>query len=89
MAQSKETKAKEDCSGLICPSGAESTKNSAENLATTANVLFIAGGVLAAAGVSMVILGGASSGPEPNQATLRLSPGVQPGGGALFASGTF
>jgi hypothetical protein len=89
MAQSKETKAKEDCVGLVCPSGAESTKNSAENLAATANVLFITGGVLAAAGVSMVIFGGTASGSEANQATLRLSPGVQPGGGAIFASGAF
>lgn len=89
LSQSQEEKAQEDCVGTICPSANESSKNSAESLAKTANILLITGGVLAAAGITMVILGGKSKSDEASHATLSLSPGVQLGGGALFATGSF
>jgi hypothetical protein len=44
----------------------------AENLATTANVLFIVGGVVAAGGVTWIVL---SRGAEPTRAKLRIGPG--------------
>jgi hypothetical protein len=89
LSQSKEKKAQEGCIAAICPSSNESSKNSAESLAKTANILLITGGVLAAAGITMVILGGKSKSNEASHATLSLSPGVQLGGGALFATGSF
>lgn len=89
LSQSKEEKAKEGCVGTICPSAGESSKNSAQTLATTANILLISGGVLAAAGITMVIVGGKSKNESASHASLHLTPGVQLGGGALFAAGTF
>lgn len=87
LAKSNESKAKEDCLGKVCPSSGEAKKNSAETLATTANVLFIAGGVLAATGVTLVVLGGAEQ--SKDTARLEFSPGIGPQGGAVFARGTF
>lgn len=89
MSQSKEKQAKEDCVNLACPSAAESTKNAAVSLATTANILFVAGGVLTAVGVSLWLVGSESSSGAKSQASLRLSPGVQVGGGSVVALGTF
>lgn len=87
VAKSNESKAKEDCNGKICPSSGASKRDSAENLAKTANVLFIAGGVLAATGVTLVIVG--APGPSKDAARLELTPGIGLGGGALFARGSF
>lgn len=87
LSQNKEEQAKEGCLNKVCPSSNASERDSAESLATTANVLFIAGGVLAATGVTLVILGGAKSSKET--ASLEMAPGLGPQGGALFARGTF
>ncbi len=87
LSQNKEETAKEDCVDKICPSAGADDKDAAESLATTANVLFIAGGVLAGAGVTLVILGSSKSPKEA--ASLELSPGFGPRGGSLFARGTF
>lgn len=87
LAKSSESKAKEDCLGKICPSSGEAKKNSAESLALTANVLFIAGGVLAATGVTLVVLGSAE--PSNDSARLEFTPGIGPQGGAVFATGRF
>lgn len=87
LAKSNESKAKEGCSGKICPSSGASQRDSARSLATTANVLFIAGGVLAATGVTLVVLDGSETKKEA--ARLELTPGFGPGGGALFARGSF
>jgi hypothetical protein len=87
LAKSSESKAKEDCLDKICPSSGEGKKNSAESLATTANILFIAGGVLAATGVTLVVLGGTEQ--SKDTARLEFTPGFGPQGGALFARGSF
>lgn len=86
MAKSKEDSAKEGCIGTICPTAGNSSKDSAESLAGTANILFIAGGVLAATGITLILVGGDS---EEETATLQLAPSPTPGGGGLFAWGTF
>jgi len=53
--------------------------------------LIIGGGVLAAGGVGMVVLGGPKSSEAPKSArvTLRLLPAVGSNGGALWAAGSF
>ena len=73
LAKNKEEQAKENCLGTVCPEVDESKKNSAQSLATTANVLFIAGGVLAATGITLVIVGG----PAKAKTTAQLTPGPQ------------
>lgn len=87
FAKRDESKAKEDCEGKICPSSGDAKRDSAESWAATANVLFIAGGVLAATGVTLVVLGGADS--SKSTARLQVTPALGPQGGALFAKGTF
>ena len=87
FAKRDESKAKEGCEGKICPSSGDAKRDSAESWAATANILFIAGGVLAATGVTLIVLGGAES--SKATARLQVTPGLGPQGGALFAKGTF
>lgn len=90
MAKGKESDAKKDCMGSVCLTSAESKFDSAHSLATVANVLIIGGGVVAAGGVGMIILGGPSSeAPKSAHVSLRLLPAVSPNGGALWAAGSF
>jgi len=87
IAKSNEDGAKEDCIGLICPGDASSEKDTAESLAGITNVLFIAGGVLAATGITLILIGDDSS--SESSASLQLSPSPTPNGGGLTAWGTF
>ena len=89
MAKSKEKQAKEDCVDGTCPESDLSKKKSAQGLATATNILFITGGVLAATGITLVIVGKPPKSKEVAQRTLELSPGVEWGGGSLFLSGTY
>ncbi len=93
MARSAETKATDACdSNKVCRTSAASDFDSAKSLATVTNVLFIGGGVLAAAGVGMVIIGSKSAkepAPAAFEPTLRLTPLVATDGAGLFATGTF
>jgi len=61
LSQSKEKNAKESCIGSVCKEDSEQEFDSAKTLATVANVLFISGGVLAATGITLVIVGGNKS----------------------------
>ena len=58
LSQSKEKNAKETCIDNICPEDSKQDFDSAKTMATVANVLFISGGVLAATGITLVIVGG-------------------------------
>src|SRR5690606_679398 len=91
MSQSKESKARDTCIESTCPESTEADLDSAASLATTANVLFIAGGVLAATGITLAILGTKSKKTESAMAARQLSvaPSVTPAGGGLFAYGRF
>jgi hypothetical protein len=93
MAKSKDKKATEACTNKVCPTSAESDFDSAKSLATVTNVLFIGGGVLAAAGVGLIIVGGKSSDENPKTAAsaprLRLTPVAGADGAGLFATGSF
>jgi hypothetical protein len=93
MAKSKESSATDQCHARVCPTKAESDFDSAHSLATVTNVLFIGGGVLAAAGVTLVIVGGKSSNADAPKAAaaprLRLTPAFGSGAASLLASGAF
>ncbi len=87
LSNTKESQAQEGCFEKICPSSGASKKESAESLSAAANILFIAGGVLAATGVTLVVVGAPKK--DEGTARLELSPGLGPQGGALFARGAF
>jgi len=94
MAKGKESDATDQCNAdKVCPTTAEADFDSASSLAGVSTVLFIGGGVLAAAGVGMIVFGGGSGKEAPPRAAraprLELSPFVGPSGGGVFASGTF
>jgi hypothetical protein len=72
----------------VCATDAESAFDKARNQALLSNILFIGGGVLTAAGVTMIVLGGSSS-PENPSARLELAPQVNPFGGGIAAFGHF
>jgi len=84
MAMGKVDDIKSRCIDNHCPPEDEEQGSNADTLATVSTVGFIAGGVLAAAGVVLLVWrpGGSSDAPDAS-ATLRVSPaGVQ-------LSGTF
>ena len=93
MASSADSRATDACnSDKVCPTSAEEDFDSASSLATVTNVLLIGGGVLAAGGITMIVLGGKGSGEKAAQAEpvrLRLTPVVASNGGGLFATGAF
>jgi len=92
-AKKKDSDARALCrdgaSGLECPESAHSQFDSAHSLGSTATVLMIGGGVVAAAGVGMIVFGGPSHAERPATARLRLSPVLTPSQLGLFAQGAF
>jgi hypothetical protein len=93
MAKGKESEALDQCSGNNCEPAAEESFDSAASLATVTNVLLIGGGVLAAAGVGLIVFGGSGAEQAPKSATaaprLVLSPAVGPGMSGVWATGRF
>ncbi len=101
LSQGTEKEALDDCFNEICAEDTKGDFDKAKNQAKVANILFITGGVLAAAGVTLIVIGSTSdSGPQdsallhtpaskPSPFTLQLSPMAQPGGGGVFAFGSF
>jgi hypothetical protein len=102
LAKNKESEATDGCYADVdandqpiqrCPEGGEAALESADDLARTTNYLLIGGGVLAAAGITMIIFGGpvetTSARIEPPRRSLRLQPLVSPRAAGLFATGTF
>jgi hypothetical protein len=91
MAKSASSRATDQCRDKVCPTKAGSDFDSASSLATVTNVLFIGGGVLAATGVTLVIVGG-KSGHDSKAASaprLELAPSVAANSAGLFARGAF
>jgi hypothetical protein len=94
MAKGKEDDATGQCNAdKVCPTAAEADFDSASSLATVSTVLYIGGGVLAAAGVGMIVFGGGGgkeSAPAAARAPrLELSPYVGATGAGVFARGSF
>ncbi|HET9955946.1 MAG TPA: hypothetical protein VFQ61_15665 [Polyangiaceae bacterium] len=74
---------------LECETSAAQDFDDASKLAKTANILYVTGGVLAGAGIGLMIFGGGTSPEVAKARPLKLTPVIGMGGGALFASGTF
>jgi hypothetical protein len=94
MAKGKESDATDQCNAdKVCPTAAEKDFDSASSLAGVSTVLYIGGGVLAAAGIGMVVFGGGGgkeSAPAAARAPrLELSPYVGANGAGVFARGAF
>lgn len=103
MAKNKEEEATRDCKPQFdpmtmmtvqfCDPEDEPILESADQLARTTNYLLIGGGVLAAAGVTLIIFGGpvhtTSAQVAPPKRALRLQPVLGPRTAGLFATGTF
>jgi hypothetical protein len=94
QAKNKEKDTREQCKtlpvlGLSCPNSSQSEFDSAAQKARIANVLLIGGGLLAAGGVVMILVGGPKDGAGRASATLSVSPQVGPRDAGVFASGTF
>lgn len=93
LAKGKESDATGQCSAdMVCPTAAEADFDSASSLASVSTILFIGGGVLAAAGVGMVVFGGGGS-EAPAAALvsprLELAPAIGAGSAGVWAKGTF
>jgi hypothetical protein len=92
-AKSKENSVVDTCKnidvGFRCPDSQHSQYESAQNSAKLANVFLIAGGVLTAGGVVMIIVGGPKSSTPAASARLSLTPVVGPRDAGVFAQGTF
>jgi hypothetical protein len=90
-AKNQESDVRDQCAdlpvgGVACPASTRTDFDDAQSKARTANVLMIAGGVVAASGVVMIIVGG----PKPvSSARLRLFPAVGQREAGLFAQGAF
>lgn len=92
-AKSKESEVKDACQtldvGLRCPASKQSEYETAQSNAKLANVLLIGGGVVAAGGLVMILVGGPSKTQGASSARLSMSPVLGPRIGGLFAQGTF
>jgi hypothetical protein len=91
MAKGKSSDATKQCANKVCPTAAAKDFDSASSLATVTDVLLIGGAVLAAAGVTLVIVGGHGGAPaqRANVPRFELTPVVASNGGGLLARGSF
>ena len=92
QAKSQESETRDKCKtlpvlGFSCAESSRADFDSAQQKAGLANVFLIAGGVVAAGGIVMIVVGGPKE--RERSATLALSPVVGAHDAGLFASGTF
>ncbi|HEX2878301.1 MAG TPA: hypothetical protein VHO25_02070 [Polyangiaceae bacterium] len=88
MKKKNEDDARKQCIGDVCAETAQDKFDKAEKFATMTNILLIGGGVLAATGVTLIVVGGSQS-EGPSSARLSLSPAMGWGEGGLVAQGAF
>lgn len=86
LGKSQLSKLQDSCVNNACPASKKSEADSIETKQTLTNVFLIGGGVLAATGVTLIVLGKPK---QENTATLHVSPSVAPGLAGVFAGGTF
>lgn len=99
MTRSKENEARQSAADIcidgVCPTSVRAQFDEAGTLATVTNVLFIAGGVLTATGVTLVLVGSGKNEREATptarrqEAQVSIAPLLGPGTAGLFASGSF
>lgn len=89
-SQNKAKSAEDKCIEDVCETSTEDDFDSAKQAATAANILFIAGGVLTATGVTLVILGANKRNEKRSPAArLELTPLATRSGTGLFVHGVF
>lgn len=93
-AKSQESESRDKCedrpvTGFTCPESTRDDFEDAQQNARLANVLMIAGGVVTAGGLAMVIFGGPKAAESPPVARLELMPGFGYGQASLLARGSF
>lgn len=88
-AQSDFDSLDEECGGTTCPAAEQDRIDSGRTLTTIANVSLIAGGIIAAGGVTMIIFGGDSEPGDSADAQLQLLPIVGPTMNGLTLTGRF
>lgn len=86
VASSKKAESDEDCDGNVCGPIGLPIRREARSFGDGATAALIAGSVLAAAGVTLVIVGGPRSSPERRAA---VTPFVTPGGAGAVWHGSF
>lgn len=95
LAKSKESEAADTCIENVCEESTEAEFDSAADLAMISNILFISGGVLAATGVTLVIVGAGQDSGETalvrgrRESSARPRLAISPTLGGLMASGHF
>ncbi len=80
---------RDGASGLLCPDSAQSKFDSAHSQGSAATVLMVGGGVVAAAGVGMIVFGGPSHSEQATNARLRFTSLFSPSQLGLSARGAF
>jgi hypothetical protein len=75
--------------GFTCPESTRDDFESAQQNARMANVLLIAGGVVTAGGLAMIIFGGPKTAEVPPTARLELAPAFGYGHASVLAQGSF
>ena len=73
------------CLNKQCPSSKLSERDSIESKQTLANVFLVGGGIVAAGGITMIVLGK----NKPESTGLMIAPSVTPGLAGLVAAGRF
>ncbi|MFO0588251.1 MAG: hypothetical protein U0441_11955 [Polyangiaceae bacterium] len=94
LALSKKAESDKNCNGDVCDPTGLPLRKDARSLGDLATISVIAGGVLSAAGVTLVILGGPSRAPAKTGASsatssVALAPMGMPGGAGLSLEGRF
>jgi hypothetical protein len=88
LKKKNEDEAKKQCIGDVCAETAEAKFEKADKFAKMTNILLIGGGVLAATGVTLIVVGGSQS-SNPGSARLSVSPAVGRGEAGVVAQGAF
>lgn len=72
----------------VCPSlAARTARRDARSLGTASTGLVVAGGIVAAAGIALVIIGGSSS--KDSKPSAKLAPAIGPSSGGFALTGRF
>ncbi|MBW2455530.1 MAG: hypothetical protein JRI68_13505 [Deltaproteobacteria bacterium] len=89
MAKSDYDELDDECGGSTCPPSEQGRVDDGRTLTTVANVSLIAGSVLVAGGVAMILFGGPSESDDSASAALTMAPIIGPEAGGLTLVGRF
>jgi hypothetical protein len=89
LAMSKEGDLKDNCSNGTCPEEYLATQDQRDNLALATDILLPVGGVIAAAGITMVLVGLIQKRNHQTETAVRVRPLPVPGNAGLMLEGRF